>query len=148
MSTSLDSERSASSHRTAADLIRRTGHRQTRTRVAVLALLLGEGGAVTHQELFERLGREEGVDRVTLYRVLDWLETQGLIHRMLGDDRSWRFSPVAGRARHSHAHFECRHCGKVFCLQELSAPRRLRLPAGFRSDEVDLTVKGLCPACV
>lgn len=145
MSISLDLERSA--YRSAAELIRRTGHRQTRTRVAVLALLLGEGGAVTHQELFERLGRAEGVDRVTLYRVLDWLETQGLVHKMLGDDRSWRFSLVAGHVRHPHAHFECKQCGKVFCLQDLPAPRRLRLPAGFRSEEVDLTVKGLCPGC-
>ena len=91
------------------------------------------------------LGTSDAMDRVTLYRVLDWLVAQGLAHRIAGLDRVWRYS-IAADAHEGHAHFQCNHCGKVVCLSGIGE-RRVPLPPGFRSERVELTVKGLCAQC-
>jgi Fur family ferric uptake transcriptional regulator len=62
-----------------------------------------------------------------------------------GLDRVWRFS-IARETHGRHAHFQCIGCGKVVCLSDV-APRRVALPRGFRSERVDVTVKGRCAEC-
>ncbi|MCS6786460.1 MAG: transcriptional repressor [Thiobacillaceae bacterium] len=122
--------------------------RTTPARVRVLAHLLQAGRALTHAELEAGLARAGGLDRVTLYRVLDWLVQQGLAHRIAGEDRVWRFSAVdSGAGGHDHAHFRCDDCGRVYCLDSLRPVVALTLPAGFRCREAELTLHGLCPQC-
>lgn len=123
--------------------LRRTGARVTPARVRVLAALMAAGRPLSHHEIEALEG--EPLDRVTLYRVLDWLVAQGLARRMAGEDRVWRF--LAGAEVHAgHAHFHCGGCGAVSCL-ESQAVQGVRLPRGFRSDAVELTVRGRCAAC-
>jgi Fur family ferric uptake transcriptional regulator len=121
-----------------------TGVRVTPSRVRVLASLLQAERALSHHELESRLAP---IDRVTLYRVLDWLVENGVAHRVSGTDRVWRFG-IAGRAHDAHAHFQCNVCGKVLCLAD--TPTRgvpVQVPRGYRSEGVELTVKGLCADC-
>jgi len=125
--------------------LRATGERVTPARLRVYALLLESVRALSHHELESALGPDAPLDRVTLYRVLDWLVEQGLAHRVAGIDRVWRYS-IARDAHASHAHFQCKQCGKVICLGELPE-RRVPLPRGFRSEAVELTVKGRCAEC-
>lgn len=121
------------------------GARATRARIDVLAVLLATGDALSHHDVERCLPRGHGIDRVTLYRVLDWLTAQGLAHKVAGDDRVWRYS-AAGHAAGAHAHFQCRDCGRVVCLDGARVPA-IPLPAGFRRNEVEVTVKGTCAAC-
>jgi Fur family ferric uptake transcriptional regulator len=85
------------------------------------------------------------VDRVTVYRVLEWLVGQELAHRIAGDDRVWRYK--AQTDRNGHAHFKCNRCGAVFCLENTSTAYALALPPGYRSQAVELTIRGLCASC-
>ena len=128
------------------EAIRGTGARVTRARVEVLATLLAADRALTHSEIESR---NQGLDRVTVYRVLDWLTKRGLAHRIAGDDRVWRFNAAKdeGGGSHAHAHFKCNGCGEVICLDKVRAARNIKLPSGYRSQEVELTVKGLCAGC-
>jgi Fur family ferric uptake transcriptional regulator len=124
------------------------GARSTRARIDVLSVLLASGEALTHHEVEGRLKKGHDIDRVTLYRVLEWLTEQGIAHKVSSDDRVWRFS-VAGHAHTAtgaHAHFQCSDCGKVICLDETRMPA-ISLPRGFRRREVEVTVKGSCDAC-
>jgi Fur family ferric uptake transcriptional regulator len=125
--------------------LRATGERITPARVAVYGLLFESGRALSHQEVESGLGRANHLDRVTVYRVLEWLVEQGLAHKVAGLDRVWRFS-IAREAHDRHAHFQCSGCGKVVCLAEI-ATRRVPLPRGFRSERVEVTVKGRCAEC-
>ena len=130
----------------ARERIRATGERLTVPRERVLEVLLAAGEARSHQEIEKALGAAR-IDRVTLYRVLEWLVDKGLAHRIAGSDRIWRFS-IAGEPHPSHAHFQCRRCGKVLCLDETSARRiAMQLPRGCRPERVELTVTGLCAEC-
>jgi Fur family ferric uptake transcriptional regulator len=132
----------------ASNLLATTGARQTRARREVLNALLTAGEALSHHEVERRLKRGHDVDRVTLYRVLEWLTVNGLAHKFAGEDRVWRYS-AAGHEHlpaRGHAHFECSSCGKVICLEEARLPA-ISLPAGYRRRAVEVTVKGRCDAC-
>ena len=76
----------------AEELIRATGERVTNARIEILATLLEADGALTHAEIEGLLAQASGIDRVTVYRVLDWLTAQNLAHKISGDDRVWRFN--------------------------------------------------------
>ena len=67
----------------AEEMIRRRGERVTSARTYILAMLLSERRVVTHHEIEERLKGKRRFDRVTLYRVLEWLNEKGLVHRVV-----------------------------------------------------------------
>ncbi len=139
------SPHSTSSHQRLLDV----GARVTPAREQVLQMLLQSPRALSHLDI-ETAARESGLtfDRVTLYRVLDWLVTQGLAHKIEGRDRVWRFNAATVTAtEHGHAHFHCSRCGQVFCLEQLQPSFALTLPAGFRFEKAELTIQGVCPAC-
>lgn len=131
----------------AEETIRNRGERVTSGRVQILAMLLAEQRAVSHHEIEERLQGKHRLDRVTLYRVLEWLNENGYIHRVVGDDRVWRFRANTDINPHRHAHFECTRCTRVICLDDMKAEYDRPLPAGYRSQQIELTVKGLCAEC-
>jgi Fur family ferric uptake transcriptional regulator len=134
---------------TAEEAIRGTGARMTRPRIMVLAVLLAAERALTHTEVESRLPPSREVNRVTIYRVLEWLTEQGLAHKIAGDDRVWRFNAADHAHSGPHAHFQCSDCGQVLCLEPVAAkPSSVKLPAGYRQQQVELTVKGLCADCV
>jgi Fur family ferric uptake transcriptional regulator len=152
-------------HAEARECVRAAGLRVTTARVRVLAELTASSGLLSHQDIEHRLGRHP-MDRVTLYRVLDSLVESGLVHRVSGNDRTWRFGVAHGatggakgaaagsgpgavqQAHDLHAHFQCSDCGKVVCLSEVAAGRTLPVPRGYRAESVELTVRGRCPRCV
>jgi len=132
-------------------MIRKEGGRATDNRVRILALLLAEDQAITHREIEARMPGQQ-LDRVTLYRVLQWLADRGLIHKITSDDHVWRFHVNDDAYAHQHAHFKCTNCAKVVCLEDLPSGRQsgshLTLPTGYRFQTIELTVKGLCAKCV
>jgi len=135
-------------HDRAEALVREAATRATRPRIEILAVLLAAPRALTHHEIEREVKRSVGMDRVTIYRVLEWLVARGLAHRISGDDRVWRFNAVdEEHARQQHAHFKCNDCGEVICLQTAVAARAVALPTGYRPQQVELTVKGLCAGC-
>jgi Fur family ferric uptake transcriptional regulator len=131
----------------ALTMIQELGSRATVARVSVLNVLLSSHYALTHGQIEQALGVKDGeIEKVTLYRVLDWLVHQELAHKIVGADRVWRFNAQ----RHPvprHAHFNCNDCGKVFCLENLNPVFAVILPQGFRLQKADLSLQGLCPGC-
>ena len=133
--------------------IRATGERLTQPRVAVLALLLAADHAMAHQDVATAIAAHQPIDRVTVYRVLEWLVEVGIAHRIAGDDRIWRFmlnhahGARKGDIKHQHAHFTCNRCGQTFCLNDMHTRLDFKLPQGFRPVEVDLKFRGACAHC-
>ena len=130
----------------ARERLREREERVTPARVAILGLLLGAPSALSHQDIADRLlASGEQFDRVTLYRVLDWLVAQKLAHKLAGEDRIWRFNAVTDE-QHTHPHFHCVQCDKLSCLDTL--PQALPpLPPGYVLHSADITLRGICPAC-
>lgn len=157
----------------AAMRLRDAAVRVTAARVKVLSALLGAHCAFSHQDMQDRF---VDMDRVTLYRALDCLADAGLVHKIAGDDRVFRYSAGTERgggdsasntphrpAQHRHGHFKCTRCAKVFCLDsgisEASAERpatirrqlqsalQQTLGKGFQGHDIELTIKGWCADC-
>jgi len=131
---------------TATEIIQEAKLRPTANRIAVLEALLQTPHPLTHQELLNILTVSHNFDRVTLYRILEWLLNNGIVHKIAGDNRAWRFQLNTTDRSHKHAHFECTDCGKIYCLDDIS-PIVPKLPDGFQSTSVTLNIKGRCSRC-
>jgi Fur family transcriptional regulator, ferric uptake regulator len=129
--------------------IRNTGARVTWPRQRTLALLQEASGPLSHTEIEATLAHTEatGIDRVTLYRVLDWLVRKELAHKAVDARGVFRFSAARPTTDHStHFHFRCTDCGRVFCL-DAPAPAHPQLPQGFRLATMAIDLCGQCPHC-
>ncbi|MGO4331883.1 Fur family transcriptional regulator [Cupriavidus sp. 2TAF22] len=139
----------------AHERLRELGARVTQPRLGILACLMESDEALTHQAVIDRMPADgEAVDRVTVYRVLDWLVEQGLAQKRAGHDRVFRFSLVeheAARAQvhRQHSHFHCNRCDRTFCLDGAGVPAQSApsVPSGFAVEHVELTVNGVCAEC-
>lgn len=128
-----------------AERIRAAGARATPARIRVLELLSAAPMPLSHHDIESALG-SASLDRVTLYRVLDWLVESGLALKGVDERRVWRFSLASGGTHGGHAHFQCEGCGRVFCL-DIPAARAPALPAGFSLSRAVLDLSGRCAEC-
>ena len=133
----------------AGDLLRAAEGRLTPARLAVLEILLDSAAALSHHEIEDAIEqRGLDVDRVTLYRVLDWLVERDLAHRIAAEDRVWRFNAVDRVQGGDHAHFHCTRCGQIVCLEGPDSTAAFALPKGYEPERTEITVHGRCPRCV
>jgi len=128
-----------------AEQIRRTGARATPSRIRVLQLLRTAPTALKHNEIELALGLPP-LDRVTLYRVLDWLVASGLAHKNTDSNRVFRFSATTAGEHATPVHFRCECCGGVFCL-DAAPPAAPILPEGFSLSRMDFDLRGRCASC-
>ena len=137
----------------AEQALRDKGERITRPRVAVLGMLMSSDHAVSHLDVAQALSSHQPVDRVTVYRVLEWLTQIELAHRIACDDRVWRFmfnvrpSKLEHKNAHEHAHFTCTQCGHMSCLEAVPTKLQFELPKGFKSQDIELMIRGVCAEC-
>ena len=132
-------------------LLRRSKLRRTPVRAGVLEVLAKSSRAMGAVEILEKLPPH--TDAVTVYRTLNTFTRKGVLHRVRGEDRVWRYAlddPHASAA-HQHPHFVCETCGKVECLKEAEIPggfvRSLHVQAGYRVRFPEVVLHGTCPRC-
>jgi len=140
-------------------IISDAGLRATKAREAVLSTILDADSALSHSEVLARLSKHHDFDRVTVYRVLDWLTEHQLIHKISGHDRAWKFqasqlkqapkhaSQTVTDDEHRHAHLHCSACDKVLCIHELSPVFSQALLNKYQVTQVQVNLEGLCPDC-
>lgn len=145
----------------AEQLMMEAGLRPTKARTAVLNALLNSHTALSQPEILSVLQGVKEIDRVTVYRVLDWLQENALIHKISTDDRAWKYqlnSPkrsfkTASSAspgmlnNHGHAHLHCQSCGTVLCIHELAAHIPQAIFDTYQVSHIEISLKGLCPDC-
>ncbi len=130
-------------------LCRSRGMRFTRLRRQVLELIWDEHRPVKAYELLERLRAERaGAAPPTVYRTLDFLLQEGLIHRVES------LNAYVGCGDPGHLHpvqlLVCRCCAAVAELADDEVARLLRHKAGrmgFQADSAVVEVEGVCPQC-
>lgn len=131
----------------ARELLASTGARKTLARETVLSILLDTTRALTHQEIVDMARKKKlSADRVTIYRVLNWLVGQHLAHKITLTEGIARYNAIQNEAQ-SHAHFHCTRCGRIICLEELNIGFISALPQGFQFGNAEITIEGRCPHC-
>jgi Fur family ferric uptake transcriptional regulator len=103
--------------------------------------------ALSTVELIRRLDRV--LNKTTIYRVLDKLEDDGVLHSFLGfDGIKWFAKCIAcSKTNHSdiHPHFQCVSCGKSECLDlTIEIPNIVNREVLFSQ----LLIKGTCNLCI
>jgi len=135
------------------------GLRRTLATRAVLGLFLANPqGSLSHAQALASLqARGLGINRVTLYRLLDRLAACGVLQRHAdAEARTWRYGLAAAADEALAPRFECDACHRQFRLTEASEPTRavardlLRTLArlGHQGQRVDLSIHGTCAGCV
>ena len=133
----------------AAARLSAAGHRRGGAREAVIELLDSQACALTAQEIEEALRAGRRVGRASVYRVLDELESLGLVSRVDVGDGVARYEPQRHSAEHHH-HLVCDGCGRLTPFQDdglEQAIRRLAERVSFDVSDHDVTLHGCCERC-
>jgi Fur family ferric uptake transcriptional regulator len=139
------------SHETpsATALLRSRGRRLTKQRRQIWDVLVAEPDAhLSADDVVELVRRDmPGIDASTVYRTLDLLVREGLVHRTdLGAGHAF-FEPAR---EHLHHHVVCTRCGSVTHVHddELGDVReRLERTTGYELAADELVFFGLCSTC-
>lgn len=125
------------------------GVRFTPIRRRVLEMISSSPGGLKAYDLLDRLTTEHASARPpTVYRALDFLIEQGLVHRI----ESLNAYVACPCPEHVHG-FQlliCRHCGRVeeLHLEEVNEQLSHRAQAlGFRVDRQTIELLGTCDVC-
>lgn len=135
-------------HETVKKLLKGAGLRNTKQRIRVLELLLEQGVPLSHSEISGLLG--EPMDKVTLYRTLQTLQSVGIVHQVQGLDGVWRFcahDPGVEGCPGDHPHFLCLSCGKMTCMTDQQLPH-VDVPEGVEVGGKQLVIYGTCRDCL
>jgi Fur family zinc uptake transcriptional regulator len=134
----------------ADDICTHRGARLTDLRRQVLGLILDSDHPTGAYELLDQLKttRHNAVPP-TVYRALDFLLEQGLIHRL---ERLSAFIGCIGRDEHEHAaqFLICRTCGRAIEIDDHDLAHALDDAAkrlGFRVSKATIEAEGQCAAC-
>lgn len=142
---------------TAMAVLKSRGYRQTRPRQLVLGTLDAAESPLSPYEIAERIrdAGEKG-DVVSVYRILQTLEDNGLVHRVIttGKYRKCLLAPESECHRHQlqhcHHNLVCRTCGR---LEEVHCPgldiieQAIASQSTFRIEHHALEFSGLCQTC-
>ena len=98
--------------------------RKTKSVKAIQDFFENRTTAVSVVDLVEHFKAE--MNKVTVYRILSRMETEGLIHSFNGTDGLTWYAACSTQCSHkahhdSHPHFQCKKCGRVECL-EITVP--------------------------
>lgn len=120
--------------------------KNTTAKIEIQELILNSSVALSHHEIKEMTN---GLcDRVTIYRILDRLVDDGLIHKIVNVDGVAKYAAChacSEKHKHNHAHFSCQKCKSVTCLENVEPT--FKLPSNYTVSEINFTVSGVCPAC-
>ena len=120
--------------------------RKTKSVKILLDIFKNNDEAISAVKLVSRLEKE--MNKTTIYRILERLENDGVVHSFIGLDGIKWYAKCKGcsSTKHidSHPHFQCQLCGKVECLSvNVLVPE---LPdRKITSTQILLT--GLCGTC-
>ena len=122
-------------------------HRKTRNLELVLDAFRDTQEALSAHLLMDRLPAY--VNRSTVYRLLDRLEDDGVLHSFLASENIKFYALCRGCNQsghvHRHAHFQCTSCSQVVCIeQEVVVPTLYQ----GRVDEAQVLLKGQCATCM
>jgi Fur family ferric uptake transcriptional regulator len=120
--------------------------RNTKAKTKIKELIISSYTALSQSEIQNSL---QGLcDRVTIYRVLERLLDEDIIHKIVNTDGVIKFASCkscTSEHNHNHIHFSCQKCKSVTCLEDVEPT--YNLPKNYKVSEMNFTLSGLCPQC-
>lgn len=133
----------------AAAVCAERGLNLTALRRRVLEIVLGQHAPVGAYAILEQLANERGrVAPPTVYRALDFLVAQGLVHRL--DTKNAFIACARGEGPHPACFLICRDCGAVAELADPALDAAIAAIAertGFAIARRMIELEGVCARC-
>ncbi|VXB46696.1 conserved hypothetical protein [Flavobacterium sp. 9AF] len=123
--------------------------RKSLTREKIINLLKEKKTALTHKEFQDFFNNE--VDRVTIYRALDFLVEEGKLHKVVNLEGGIQYALCQTCTHekethsHNHVHFSCLKCNKTTCLENVTP--EIKLPKNFETTDIQILISGICDKC-
>ena len=134
-------------HQDIEKIFQEAGIRPTPIRLEIYNYLAQLGDTFSLSNLEDSL---LDIDKSTIFRTLTLFQEHHLIHGIdyAGGALKYCLCRNSGQCEEeeNHCHFYCRNCGKTYCLDnhlEVNFP----MPEGFRAEQINYVVKGICPDC-
>jgi len=148
---------------TALVALKNAGHRLTEQRRVVLEVLSTARVPLTPAEIHERVkARGRTMDLVSVYRILETLQENGLIHHVLANNSfkacAHYFDSSDVRKQHAHEHHDekchhlaiCTECGRSYefdCPQLQEIADTISRDSGIKISRHLLEFQGVCKNC-
>ena len=138
----------------AQDICARSGGRLTEKRKRVLELLLVSNRPLSAYEITDAYNRgaEKPMPAMSVYRILDFLETQDLVHKLSSTNKYVACSHIS--CGHGHQISQFLICGKCQSAKEIAISERiidelgkLLSKAGYALTNPQLELQCLCNDC-
>jgi len=131
-----------------AKILEEKGVRPTAMRLLVYKLLANRENAISLGELEKDFRTSE---RSTLFRTIKTFEERGIVHAIEDGTGITKYAicedQFTSEANNDlHLHFRCNKCQETVCLTDYKIPQ-INLPKGYVSEDMNLTVKGICEKC-
>lgn len=121
--------------------------RNTIAKTKILSIITDSKTALSHSEIHQLL--DDFCDRVTIYRVLDRLIEEDLIHKIVTIDGVIKYAAChdcsSVEHHHNHIHFSCEQCHTVTCIEDVEPS--FKLPEQYKIHNVNFMLSGVCPKC-
>ncbi len=120
--------------------------RKTKAVKKLLSLFEPTVSAILAVDLIAQL--KEEMNKTTVYRILDRLENEGVIHSFSGSNGLKWYAKCTGCSsdKHNdiHPHFQCTSCKKVTCL-----PVEIKIPTvkNYTIENAAVFLVGKCSEC-
>jgi len=119
--------------------------RNTTARKEILECILNSKVALSVVEVQHI--KQEVCDRVTIYRVIERLLDEDLIHKVITKEGVIKYAGCNHENHtHTHVHFNCENCHAVTCLEDVEPI--YTIPSNYIVKEGNFTLSGICPNCV
>ena len=119
----------------------------TRQTEAISEAIKSAGGPLSIEEILTVASRTVSTLGLrTVYRVVRRLQDEGKIASVSVPGRSDRYEMASIASKHHH-HFHCTACDRFFDLEGCPGGLKKLLPQGFKLQNHELTLSGLCATC-
>jgi Fur family transcriptional regulator, ferric uptake regulator len=131
----------------AIEILKQHKIKKSTPRVAIIQALQKRKHPLSETEIKEMMGNL--YDLITFYRNVQTMIKVGILHRIVIDNIHTRYALnncEKGDCQHTpHAHFYCRKCNEVTCLNEVDI--ETEIPKGYVPEELEVLIQGICNHC-
>ena len=120
-------------------------------RLRILEVVGNNRYPLSAADIFNTLDRDNAINRVTVYRILDLLVEKGILERLSTGGRAFYYGLAPNSHHQPHPHFYCKKCGQMDCLDpEILGVDSTSLMKTFpgQIDKVEIRVDGICKNCL
>jgi Fur family ferric uptake transcriptional regulator len=133
------------------NILAAAGLESNANRTHILETIGNNNYPLTATDIFNILDRNQSINRVTVYRILDTLVEKKILERLTAGNRAAYYGLAPNENHAPHPHFYCTRCGQMDCLNSESInidADQLRKTFPGEIERVEVRVDGICKNCL